>query len=107
MLAKYQGVFRSRWKALWWAAGICATAYCSVPSQDGKADPATQSVLAGIAPGLPDAATRELTPQEQAAMDAVTGDGGGVAAVAGAVPGAAPSPESTHHVNPWALPGKG
>ena len=27
-------VFRSRWHALWWAAGICMTAYCSVPSPD-------------------------------------------------------------------------
>ncbi|WP_338466952.1 hypothetical protein RXV95_15675 [Novosphingobium sp. ZN18A2] len=24
-------VFRSRWHALWWGAGICMTAYCSVP----------------------------------------------------------------------------
>jgi len=34
MFAKYQGVFRSRWKALWWAAGILLTAYCTVPSKD-------------------------------------------------------------------------
>lgn len=34
MFAKYQGVFRSRWKALWWAAGILLTAYCTVPSAD-------------------------------------------------------------------------
>ena len=33
MLAKYQGVFRSRWKALFWAAGVCLTAYCTVPSE--------------------------------------------------------------------------
>lgn len=25
-------VFRSRWKALFWAAGILLTAYCSVPA---------------------------------------------------------------------------
>ncbi|MCK9540586.1 MAG: hypothetical protein M0R03_00980 [Novosphingobium sp.] len=25
-------VFRSRWNALFWALGIMATAYCSVPS---------------------------------------------------------------------------
>ena len=24
-------VFASRWKALWWSAGILLTAYCSVP----------------------------------------------------------------------------
>lgn len=34
MFNKYQGVFRSRWKALTWAAGICLTAYCTVPSQE-------------------------------------------------------------------------
>lgn len=34
MFAKYQGVFRSRWKALWWAAGVLLTAYCSIPSAD-------------------------------------------------------------------------
>ena len=28
-------VFASRWKALWWAAGIMMTAYCSVPDEDG------------------------------------------------------------------------
>lgn len=27
-------VFASRWKALWWSAGILLTAYCSVPSPD-------------------------------------------------------------------------
>jgi hypothetical protein len=34
MFEKYQGVFRSRWKALIWAAGVLLTAYCAVP-QDG------------------------------------------------------------------------
>ena len=37
MFAKYQGVFRSRWKALWWAAGILLTAYCTVPGADETA----------------------------------------------------------------------
>ena len=27
-------VFASRWKALWWSAGVLMTAYCSVPSAD-------------------------------------------------------------------------
>ena len=34
MFNRYQAVFRSRWKALWWAAGVCLTAYCTVPSPD-------------------------------------------------------------------------
>lgn len=27
-------VFASRWKALWWAAMVMATAYCTVPSAE-------------------------------------------------------------------------
>jgi len=34
MFRKYQAVFTSRWKALIWAAGICLTAYCTVPSEE-------------------------------------------------------------------------
>jgi hypothetical protein len=34
MFKKYQAVFTSRWKALWWAAGVCLTAYCTVPAAD-------------------------------------------------------------------------
>jgi len=37
MINKYQNIFRSRWKALWWAAGVCLTAYCTVPSADQPA----------------------------------------------------------------------
>ena len=40
MFGTYQGVFRSRWKALWWAAGVMVTAYCSVPSDDEPSAPA-------------------------------------------------------------------
>ena len=29
-------VFTSRWKALAWAASVCLTAYCSIPSKDGS-----------------------------------------------------------------------
>jgi hypothetical protein len=34
MFKKYQAVFTSRWKALMWAAGVCLTAYCTVPAAD-------------------------------------------------------------------------
>ena len=34
MFKKYEVVFTSRWKALWWAAGVCLTAYCTVPAAD-------------------------------------------------------------------------
>lgn len=30
-------VFANRWKAMWWATTILATAYCSVPSADQTA----------------------------------------------------------------------
>ena len=32
MFRKYQNVFRSRYKAAAWAAGVMLTAYCTVPS---------------------------------------------------------------------------
>ena len=40
MLNKYSNIFRSRWKALWWAAGVLMTAYCSIPSADQTASQA-------------------------------------------------------------------
>lgn len=39
MFNKYQGIFRSRWKALWWAAGMLLTAYCTVPSAHKSSAP--------------------------------------------------------------------
>ncbi len=41
---KLNTVFASRWKALFWAAGVLLTAYCTIPSADdgGKA-PADQA----------------------------------------------------------------
>jgi hypothetical protein len=38
MFRKYQAVFTSRWKALMWAAGVCLTAYCTVPAADQASD---------------------------------------------------------------------
>ena len=40
MFTKYQNVFRSRWKAASWAAGVLLTAYCTVPSADETAQSA-------------------------------------------------------------------
>lgn len=37
MFRKYEGIFRSRWKALWWAAGMLMTAYCTVPAANKAA----------------------------------------------------------------------
>jgi len=34
MFNKYQAVFRSRWRALFWAGGVLLTAYCTVPAAD-------------------------------------------------------------------------
>jgi hypothetical protein len=41
-------VFRSRWRALWWSAGVLLTAYCAVPSKDD--DAAKQARTAEPAP---------------------------------------------------------
>jgi hypothetical protein len=30
-------VFRSRWNALFWSAGVLLTAYCSIPAPDDNA----------------------------------------------------------------------
>ncbi len=40
MFAKYQGIFRSRWRALLWASGVLLTAYCTVPSANDQGDAA-------------------------------------------------------------------
>lgn len=44
---KITTVFASRWKALWWSAGILMTAYCSVPreGEDSVADKAVSIAL--------------------------------------------------------------
>lgn len=34
--SKYQAIFRSRWRALIWASGVLATAYCTIPREDGS-----------------------------------------------------------------------
>lgn len=39
-------VFRSRWHALLWSAGILATAYCSVPAADQGGNDAAQAAKA-------------------------------------------------------------
>ena len=54
-------VFTSRWKALWWAAGILLTAYCTVPSPDDAPQP-NAAAAPGSGSGSPadDAALRNL-----------------------------------------------
>lgn len=46
---KLNTVFKSRWNALFWAAGVLLTAYCSVPSPDTQDDTAqTAATLTSI-----------------------------------------------------------
>lgn len=45
---KITTVFRSRWNALFWSAGVLLTAYCSVPARDETA-PATSPAATGRA----------------------------------------------------------
>jgi len=51
MFNKYQNIFRSRWKAVMWAIGVCFTAYCTVPTPDGQEDPMVGALktVAGVA----------------------------------------------------------
>lgn len=45
---KLPAVFRSRWNALFWAAGVLLTAYCTVPSQDRSQDDGTGEVAKSL-----------------------------------------------------------
>lgn len=47
---KLNTVFASRWKALWWAAGIMMTAYCSIPSSDDTDSSAAPAKAAAPGP---------------------------------------------------------
>jgi len=53
-------VFRSRWRALWWAIGVLVTAYCMVPSPDGDdaAKPASHRQAAQSNPWAKDSAAK-------------------------------------------------
>lgn len=42
-------VFTSRWKALWWSAGILMTAYCTVPSAEKSQQDDDKAVAAQAA----------------------------------------------------------
>ena len=43
---KLTQVFASRWKALWWAASVCLTAYCTIPSPGEKPDASADQAVA-------------------------------------------------------------
>jgi len=43
MFGSIRTVFASRWKALWWAIGVCLTAYCTVPSADAPSSSQAQA----------------------------------------------------------------
>ncbi|MXP30090.1 hypothetical protein GRI58_14875 [Porphyrobacter algicida] len=91
MLAKYQNVFRSRWKALWWAAGVCLTAYCSVPS------PSHHTAAKSHVASADSSAQDDDSAQDAAAINsAMNGIGWG-----GDSSGA--SHQSDKHTNPWAI----
>ena len=49
--ARTSQVFTSRWKALFWAAGVMLTAYCTIPGADDvqdKAKPGEVTDAAGL-----------------------------------------------------------
>lgn len=41
-------VFRSKWRALWFAASVLAGVWFSVPKEGEKADPAQQQAIAAV-----------------------------------------------------------
>lgn len=45
-------VFRSRWNALLWSAGVLATAYCSIPAPDDDGSPAQSQTTEQVASAL-------------------------------------------------------
>ncbi len=40
-------VFASRWKALWWCAGVLLTAYCTVPAPEASKSATAKAAKAG------------------------------------------------------------
>lgn len=50
---KITTVFRSRWNALFWSAGVLATAYCSIPAPDNDtSSPDQDKVVQQVAAAL-------------------------------------------------------
>ena len=99
MLAKYQNVFRSRWKALWWAAGVCLTAYCSVPSPSHHTAAKTHvaSADAQQQQQQQDAEDAQESAELHSAMNGIGWGGGNDGDSSGA------SHPSGKHYNPWAI----
>ena len=64
---KLTQVFASRWKALWWAASVCLTAYCTIPSASEKPDASADQAVAmagsmGFGPAAADSASSGANP---------------------------------------------
>jgi len=54
-------VFRSRWRAVWWSAGVLLTAYCAIPDSDDNAPrttPAAQPEQQHVNPWAKDSAAK-------------------------------------------------
>lgn len=83
MFNRYQNIFRSRWRAVTWAMGVCLTAYCTVPAPEESAS----------GPANGDGTASASTEQgEDAALRAVA-----------RAAAAARAEDKPQHVNPWAL----
>jgi hypothetical protein len=62
MFNRYQAVFRSRWRALLWSAGVLLTAYCSVPSPDEEDAGAGAAVAQLLGPAPEAKPARHVNP---------------------------------------------
>lgn len=79
---RMNSVFRSRWRALWWSAGVLLTAYCSVPALTNK----DASPSKGPSQGEASAQAEQAKGAEQLAR----------------ILGADAKPKASDHTNPWA-----
>ncbi len=62
MFTKYQAIFRSRWRAVMWSAGVLLTAYCTVPSSDEKDPEAGMLEVVAASSHHPDKAAKHVNP---------------------------------------------
>ncbi len=92
---KITSVFTSRWKALWWAAGMLLTAYCSIPSPDPP--PVANPAQAAATQQHLNPWSKNYKPPQEVKPDDPIADLQDVIREANAQP--APPPE-----NPWAKP---
>ncbi len=80
---RMNSVFRSRWRAVWWSAGVLLTAYCSVPAMTHKDASGAKGDAAASAKADSDEQAKRVRQ-----LAHLLGDD--------------PKPKAGDHANPWA-----